>query len=326
MYTHKDIEVRTIFVINCIEHDRCLRVFNGELLLDEKREDTVKSLTKIPFQKLLALFVIGHITVTTPLIEKCRAFNVALVVMKPNLRPVFYWSESAEANYLLRRQQYAFSTKDISIAKKIVENKIENQRITLLKTRKKDDLTINAVAYCKAAIDTLPDVNDYNKLLGLEGAVSREFFKAYYQGLDWKKRMPRTRQDILNLTLDIGYTILFNYIESFVRMFGFDLYIGVYHRTWYKRKSLVCDLMEPFRCIIDHAVLLAFKREQFKKDDFLWVKSEYQLKRNFVSDYYKVFFNALIAYKMDVYCYIRAYYRYFMERKSQKTFPIFRFE
>ena len=38
MFTHKDIEQRTIFVINCIK-ERSLRVSNGELLLEERVED-----------------------------------------------------------------------------------------------------------------------------------------------------------------------------------------------------------------------------------------------------------------------------------------------
>ena len=86
MFTNKDVEYRTIYVINCIK-DRNLRVSNGELLLEEIEEK--KTLTKLPFQKILALFVVGHIHVTTPLIEKCKKFNVALVVMKPSFRPVF---------------------------------------------------------------------------------------------------------------------------------------------------------------------------------------------------------------------------------------------
>lgn len=90
MFTHKDIEMRTIFVVNCIEHDRSLRVNSGELMLEEIEGDKKKTLTKFPFQKLLALFIIGHITVTTPLIDKCKKYGVALVVMKPNLRPVFF--------------------------------------------------------------------------------------------------------------------------------------------------------------------------------------------------------------------------------------------
>lgn len=323
MYTHKDIDIRTIFIINCIEHERSLRVSNGEFLLEEKNDSTVKTLTKIPFQKLLALFVIGHITVTSPLIEKCKAFNVALVVMKPNLRPVFYWADSAEGNFLLRKRQYHFAEDDLSIARLLVENKIENQRALLLRTRRKDTLTLNAVAQCDAAINTLADITDYNKLMGMEGVVSKMFFQAYYQELDWNKRLPRAKIDIMNTVLDIGYTILFNYIESYIRMFGFDLYVGVYHRNWYKRKSLVCDLMEPFRCIIDHAILLAFNRKQFKKSDFKLYKSEYFLKNECYSEYYKVFFNALIVYKMEIYHYIQSYYRFFMQKKSQKTFPKF---
>jgi CRISPR/Cas system-associated endonuclease Cas1 len=68
-------------------------------MLEELSESSATTLTKFPFQKLLALFVIGHITVTTPLIEKCKKYNVALVVMKPNLRPVFFWSDCAEATF-----------------------------------------------------------------------------------------------------------------------------------------------------------------------------------------------------------------------------------
>lgn len=35
MFTHKDIEMRTIFVVNCLDHERSLRVYSGELMLEE---------------------------------------------------------------------------------------------------------------------------------------------------------------------------------------------------------------------------------------------------------------------------------------------------
>ena len=145
MFTNKDIEYRSIFVINCI-HERDLRVSNGELLLEDVEER--KTLTKMPFQKILALFVIGHIRITTPLIDKCKKFNVALIVVNQSFRPVFYWANSAEANYLLRQKQYAFSKDDISIAKALVNNKITNQIETLKKTRKTDAVTKSAIEVC----------------------------------------------------------------------------------------------------------------------------------------------------------------------------------
>ena len=317
--------MRTIFVVNCIEHDRSLRVNSGELMLEELEGDKKRTLTKFPFQKLLALFIIGHITVTTPLIEKCKKYGVALVVMKPNLRPVFFWANSAEANYLLRKRQFEFKSDDLSVAKCIVYNKVLNQKTSLQKTRKKDEATTEAITQCEAALNTLPDINDYNQLMGLEGTIAKSFFSAYFQNQNWKGRHPRMKSDIMNVTLDIGYTILFNFLESFIRMFGFDLYVGVYHRLWFKRKSLVCDLMEPFRCIIDHATLLAFNRKQFSEKDFTLVKQEFCLKYEKCADYYKVFYGALIIYKTEVFKYVQQYYRCFMGCKSVKEYPLFEF-
>lgn len=321
MFTNKDVEYRTIYVINCIK-DRNLRVSNGELLLEEVEEK--KTLTKLPFQKILALFVVGHIHITTPLIEKCKKFNVALVVMKPSFHPVFYWSNSAEANYLLRQKQYQLPKEDITIAKWIVYNKIKNQLLLLQKSRKADAKTLEAKDICNKALSIwLNRIVEYNRLMGLEGYVSKMFFAAYYQEMKWENRRPRAKSDAINATLDIGYTMLFNYIECFVRMFGFDVYVGVYHRLWFKRKSLICDLVEPFRPIIDRAVRTAYNRKQFSTKDFQIHKGEYRLKLEKNADYTKIFFDALIPYKMEIFKFVRSYYRCFMQGKSISAYPQF---
>ena len=323
MFTNKDIEYRSIYVVNCI-HDRDLRVSNGELLLEDIEES--RTLTKLPFQKILALFIVGHIRITTPLIDKCKKFNVVLIVVNQNFRPVFYWANAAEANYLLRQKQYQFSMEDISIAKILVENKINNQIVALKKTRKTDELTKSAIKTCRECLQKLTLIDQYNSVMGVEGLASRCYFEAFFQDMDWGARKPRIKCDAINSTLDIGYTILFNYIECFVRMFGFDPYMGVYHRLWFKRKSLVCDLMEPFRCIVDRAVRIAFNRNQFSKTDFDVIKGEYKLKVQKNSDYCKVFFDALIPYKSEVFKYIQSYYRCFMRRKDVCDYPRFEFQ
>lgn len=320
MFTHKDIAYRTVFVINCIK-ERELKVSNGELLL--KDMEAQKTLTKLPFQKILALLVIGHIHVTTPLIDKCKKHNVALVVVKPNFRPTFFWSLSAEANFLLRQKQYVYSTSDISIAKYIVMNKIHNQYMLLANTRQKDELIKTASFLCQETIAIIPKIDDYNQLMGLEGKAAKSFFAAYFDGLNWTGRKPRTKCDAINASLDIGYTLLFNYIEVFVRMFGFDPYVGVYHRLWFKRKSLICDLMEPFRCLIDRTVRKALKLKQIKDSDFNVIKGEYRLKIEMNSVYCELFYSELIKYKGDVFKYMQSYYRCFMQGKSIMSYPYF---
>jgi len=320
MFTSKDVEFRSVYVINCLK-DRELRVSSGELLLEDM--ESHQTLTKLPFQKILALFVVGHIHVTTPLIEKCKKNNVALVVMKPSLRPVFYWADAAEANFLVRKKQYKFSKEDISIARVLVENKIANQEQLLRRTRKRDELTLSAIDNCKQLREQTLHSSEYNELMGIEGLAAKQFFAAYFQDLEWKGRRPRIKGDYINAILDIGYTYLFNFIECFVRMFGFDLYVGVYHRLWFKRKSLICDLMEPFRCIIDRMVRTAINRMQFRKSDFAIYKGEYRLKPEMNKEYTVVFFDALIPYKNDIFKYVQQYYRCFMNYREPEHYPQF---
>lgn len=324
MFTHKDIEFRSIFVINCI-HDRTLRVSNGELLLEEQVEgsDSAKTLTKMPFQKILVLFVVGNIKITTPLIEKCQKFGVALIVVKPSFRPVFFYSNSAEANYLLRKRQYSMSPDNVSIAKVLVRNKIKNQLKALKDSRCKDTLTLNAIEFLESSMEVVNGIIDFQTLLGIEGACAKSYFNAYYQNHNWSMRRPRTKCDTLNATMDIGYTILFNLVECYLRMFGFDLYIGVYHKLWFKRKSLVCDIMEPFRPIIDKAIRTALNRKQFSEKDFIMQKGEWHLKFEKNADYSRIFFDALIPYKTEVFKYIQSYYRCFMGDKPSSQYPTF---
>lgn len=321
MFTNKDVEFRSVYVINCLK-DRELRVSSGELLLEDM--ESHQTLTKLPFQKILALFVIGHIHITTPLIEKCKKHNVALVVMKPSLRPVFYWADAAEANFLIRKKQYEFSKEDISIARILVGNKIANQELLLRKSRKRDELTLSTIDNFKLLREQALHTSEYNELMGIEGLAAKLFFAAYFQDLEWKGRRPRIKGDYINAILDIGYTYLFNFMECFVRMFGFDIYVGVYHRLWFKRKSLICDLMEPFRCVIDRTVRTAINRMQFKESDFAIYKGEYRLKPENNKDYSIVFFDALIPYKNDIFKYVQQYYRCFMNNREPRQYPLFK--
>lgn len=320
MFTHKDIEYRSIFVLNCLE-PRNLRVSNGELLLEDGTSD--KTFTKLPFQKILALFVIGHISITTPLIDKCTQYGVPLVVMKPNFRPVFFFSLTAEGNFLLRKKQYEYPKENLLIPKVLVGNKVRNQLKLLEKTRLRSEAMLQTRRLCGNIIDTLPNVDNYDVVMGLEGKAAKLFFSAYFGELGWQSRRPRTKCDPLNATLDIGYALLFNYIEAFTRLFGFDPYRGVYHQLWFRRKSLICDLMEPFRCIIDASVRKAFRLGQCKTSDFELRQEEYLLKRTKNSDYTRMFYDALIVYKSDVFQYIRQYYRCFMQDKKTSDYPSF---
>lgn len=323
MFTHKDIEHRSLFVINGTEH-QSLKVSAGRLLLENT--ETKKAITKLPFPKILGLMVIGHTTVTTAMIECCNKNGIPLVVMKPNFRPVFYFGNMAEANFLLRKKQFEQAKGDLDIAKVLIRNKAQNQLALLQKIREKSQALDTAKATITEGLKWIDKAEDFRMLMGMEGKMAKVYFQAYFEFADWKQRLPRVKQDTLNATLDIGYTMLFNFVECMTRLFGFDPYMGVYHQLWFRRKSLICDLMEPFRCIVEHQIRKSIKYGTFKPSDFELRRNAYYLKPEFKKVYVKVFFEAIIAHKSDLYKYVQQYYRCFMGRKSVTQYPIFSYE
>jgi CRISPR-associated protein Cas1 len=320
MFSNKDIAYRQIFVINGLEN-RKIRLVNFQLGLYDTEEE--KFLTKIPFSKILALFIVGHATLTTPLIERCNKNGISVVVVKPNFRLVFCYGKIAEGNYLLRQQQYFFPKQNMTIAKILMLSKIQNHRRLLQKTRKKSALFTHAFSVCDHTLEELDKQTELKHILALEGKAAKAFFKAYFNDFDWTGRKQRTKTDMVNAILDVGYTILFNYVECMLRLFGFDLYVGVYHQLWFQRKSLVCDLVEPFRGLIDQATRKNINYKKFQKSDFDIRQNRYYLKRSCSQKYYEAYYKEVIHYKNEIFLFIRQYYRCFMGRKSAKDYPIF---
>lgn len=321
MFTNKDIQHRKVFIVNGFEK-RKLKVVNFQLALYDTEKEVY--ITKIPFHKILCLMVIGDMTLTSPFIERCNKNNVPIVVTKINLRLVFFYGNTAEGNFLLRKKQHTFLKGDTQIAKALVRNKVANQKELLKRTRIKNEVYQNAINICDEVLEAIPMQTTLQEILALEGRIAKLFFGAYYKDHNWKGRMQRTKIDMTNTIMDIGYTLLFNYIECMLRMFGFDLYVGVYHQLWFQRKSLVCDIVEPFRCLIDLEIRKNMNYKKFTLDDFEIKQDRYYLKRSESKKYYKIFMKALADNKNEIFSYIRDYYRCFMGKKSVKEYPMFK--
>ena len=58
--------------------------------------------------------------------------------------------------------------------------------------------------------------------------------------------------------------------------------------------------------------------------DFSIHKGEYRLKTDMNKEYCKVFFDALIPYKNDIFKYVQQYYRCFMNKGLPEQYPQFK--
>ena len=105
--------------------------------------------------------------------------------------------------------------------------------------------------------------------------------------------------------------------------FGFDTYCGVMHTNFYMRKSLVCDLVEPFRVLIDAQVKKAIHLRQCREEDFLVDNGRYLLKWEKNPAYISWLAQPIMENKEALFLYIQAYYRAFMKHKPAEQYPVF---
>lgn len=271
--------------------------------------------------RLFALFVIGEISMTSVLLKNSVKYGFPVILMNRGMRVVARINCAAEGNTLLRKKQYALGEGSLEIAKELIRQKITNQTALIKKLRRLSADNVETVSYLKS-ID-VDDALDVYGLMGLEGCASRAFFSSYFSPLGWKRREPRCKRDIYNVLLDIGYTFLFQFVEAMLSLHGFDLYCGVLHRFFYQRKSLVCDMVEPFRCIIDHRIRKAHGLGQIDENDFFIDNGMFVLAWKAHNKYARLFLKDILAHKEDIFKYCQQYYRWFMRERPIKEFPRF---
>ena len=272
--------------------------------------------------RLFALFICGDYCVTTGLLERSQKFGFTIVFMTPNLRITAIMPSKAEGNVLLRKKQYEY--KDSCIGAYIISNKIHNQCAVLKKKRNKSqnekDAIKNLETYEKEVLK--PGLSTA-EIMGLEGMSAKLYFKTLFSEYDWKAREPRAKRDKINTLMDIGYTILFNFVNALLEMYGFDVYVGVLHTQFFHRKSLVCDLEEPFRPIVDKTIVKALNLGQINDKDFWKNQNQFILPWKNSKKYIGILLDAIMAYKSEIFIYLQSYYRAFIRNKPVEEFPVF---
>lgn len=280
---------------------------------------------KIKFQctcyRLFLVFAIGHGSITSGLIQRAKKFKFFIVMMTQSMRPYQIVGSSLEGNTILHKAQYSYDSLDL--AKHITRNKIANQQAALIRIRSKNEIQTEAIHHLDAYLAGVSSSRTLQEIMGYEGSASRVYFSAFFNNVQWKRRSPRTKSDYVNATLDIGYTVLFSFIEAILSCYGFDLYCGVMHRDFYMRKSLVCDIVEPFRPLIDAAVKKAINLKQCREDHFLVFNGQYRLKWECNADYIAWMAAPLIKHKSEIHLYVQSYYRAFMKHRPVDAFPVF---
>lgn len=156
-----------------------------------------------------------------------------------------YYSRHNTSKQIKNQITWKQSTKD-KLWSKIVKNKITNQALLLHKI--KSDKYNLLLSY----IEEVTTGDKTNR----EGHSAKVYFSSLFG-----KNFVRNEGDNINAALNYGYAILLSTINKEVVKNGYLTQLGIHHKNEFNEFNLTCDLMEPFRIIIDNFVYYNKERE-----------------------------------------------------------------
>lgn len=248
---------------------------SGERLLVCKGEET---LLDVPAFQVDRILIFGNVHITTHamifLLEK--GIDVSFLSIRGRLRGRLASVESKNA--FVRLAQYDKSREEgfrLELARAFIGGKMRNQRTLLLRYQRNHpeaDFS-ESLETTRQTIAQLPHKKKVESLMGLEGAATAAYFKAFSQmvkqGFVFEKRLRRPAPDPVNALLSFGYTLVTNELGGLVEALGFDPFIGFLHGIRYGRRSLPLDLVEEFRHpVVDMLTLSLINRRVLSEGDF----------------------------------------------------------
>jgi len=140
----------------------------------------------------------------------------------------------------------------------IVKAKLDSQ-IRFLESTEKEELK-EGISKLKQHRKSLDTTNQKQ----IEAVSSRIYFREYSKlidsrfGFDSRNSPLRVKKDratdVISALLNYGYAVLAGEISKFVNGVGLDAYYGFYHHNHTSFQSLVYDIIEPFRWLVECAV------------------------------------------------------------------------
>ena len=168
--------------------------------------------------------------------------------------------------------------KQARIAKWLIKQKIEGiLRVLEWLSRIYPDFTYDKII--DKCISEIDKAKDLTSILHIEAVVSKFYWKALASTFDKKWEFlsrnygngnySKDADDPINALFNYGYSILESECWKVANTVGLEPYIGFVHKTHTNRAPLIYDLQEPFRWIVEMAILKILHEKKVSKTDFI---------------------------------------------------------
>lgn len=193
------------------------------------------------------------------------------------------WQTKMGSTAAIRRRQLETAETDegLSFVSQWTISKLQNQQKFLEQLRQRrpnrDELFTSPVTMLSESSEKLASLDgtvDQRRgtIMGLEGSAGRAYFlclgalmPAEYQ---FKGRSRQPAADPFNAMLNYAYGVLYSLVERACVLAGLDPFVGFLHTDNYNKRSLVFDMIEPFRIIAERTTVLIFTGRRARRDYF----------------------------------------------------------
>ncbi len=228
-------------------------------------------------------------SISSAALATCAFWGIDLLILTQRGNPVGYLKSLDDDSHVKTRiAQYEAlkNGKGLAIAKQIVLAKIEGQNCILRKYgfRQHDMMRIRDKI---TAVESSELKVLRNRLLTIEGHATEKYFGQIFQllptALGFEGRRTFKAYDGINNTLNLAYTVLKWKVHRAIIRAKLEPYLGFLHSEQFGKPSLVCDLMELYRYLIDDFVIEYCM--SLRKKDFAMKWEDYSSNRKGEREY-----------------------------------------
>lgn len=238
----------------------------------------------ISAKKVRSILITTAAAISTDAIQLAIQNNVDIVFLDSYGNPYArVWQSRLGSTTRIRRRQLEISETEEGLkwVTEWVSQKLQNQidfleELGRHRPAKSEKLAeyIQTLRETRSKIGTLSGTLDEKRgqLMGLEGGAGHAYFSALAYlvppSFRFQGRSRHPAKDEFNATLNYCYGILYGMVERACILAGLDPYVGFLHTDNYNKKSLVFDLIEPFRILAEKTTFYLFSKRQVKKEYF----------------------------------------------------------
>ena len=222
--------------------------------------------------------------ISTQAISLALENNIDLVFLDRYGFPIGrVWFSKMGSTALIRRKQLDAANCELglNLVLDLIRQKVNNQLAFLKKLKyarpdKKElfQAPLNTIEGSLEALDrNFKDLDESRLIImGLEGTAGRAYFscisKIMPEKFRFKGRSKRPAKNQFNAVLNYCYGVLYSRVEKACIIAGLDPFVGFMHTDNYNKKSLVFDLIEPFRIFAEQTAVYLFTGKKAKNEYF----------------------------------------------------------